>query len=164
MAMRQPGPGLPLGLGQALGCSSTIGVCNPAIACPAPSQDGLNPQNCPDLSGAAGSCCLVPAGSYDTCPSAFSLGLRGDSPQMTLHSRMSTGRLLEQNQKHVCAGKQDRDLGKGDVCSAGVTEEKHIEETSQMLLMLKCHNPGRARLLGKNSRSSKLQRWDFPSF
>lgn len=66
MAMRQPGPGLSLGLGQALGCCSAIGVCDPITACPARSQDGLNPQKCPDLPGAAGSCCLVPPGSYNT--------------------------------------------------------------------------------------------------
>lgn len=46
---------------------------------------------------------------------------------------MSPGRLLDQNQKHVCSGKTGLGLGKGHVCSAGVTEEKHIEETSQMV-------------------------------
>lgn len=71
MAMRQPGLELLLGLGQALGCCSAIGVCNPTTACPVASQDGLNPQNCPDLPGAAGSCCLAPPGSYDTCPQHF---------------------------------------------------------------------------------------------
>lgn len=59
MAMRQPGPGLSLGLGQALGCCSATGVCNPIIACPAPSQDGLNPQNCPDLPGTAAALYLL---------------------------------------------------------------------------------------------------------
>lgn len=49
-------------------------------------------------------------------------------------------------------------LGKGDVCSAGVTEKKHIEETSQKLLVLKCHNPGRARLLGKNLAEAAISK------
>lgn len=65
MAMRQPGPGLSLALGQALGCCSATGVCNPIIACPAPSLP------CPDLPGAAGNCCLVPPDSCDTCPQHF---------------------------------------------------------------------------------------------
>lgn len=77
---------------------------------------------------------------------------------MTQHSRMRPGRLLEQSQKQVCAGKQDRGLGKGSACSARVTEEEHIEETSQMLLVLKCHNPGRARLLGKNLAEAAISK------
>lgn len=71
---------------------------------------------------------------------------------------MTPGRLLEQNQEHVCAGKQHGGLGKGDACTAGVTEEKHIEEPSQMLLVLKCHNPGRARLLGKNLEEAAISK------
>lgn len=55
-------------------------------------------------------------------------------------------------------GRQDGGLGKGDACRAGVTEEKHIEGTSQMLLVLKCHNPGRARLLGKNLAEAAISK------
>lgn len=82
---------------------------------------------------------------------------------MTQHSRMSTGGLLEQSQRHVCAGKLGRGSGKDDVCSAGVIEEKHTEETSQMLLMLNCHSPGRAKLLRKTLAEAAIsKRWDFP--
>lgn len=49
-------------------------------------------------------------------------------------------------------------LGKDDVCSAGVLEEKHIEETSKMLSMLKCHNPGRTRLLRKNLAKAAISK------
>lgn len=73
---------------------------------------------------------------------------------MTQHGRMSTGRLLEPNQKRLC-WETGRGLGKGDFCSAGVTEEKHTEETSHKL---KCHYPGRARLLGKNLAKAAISK------
>lgn len=122
MAMRQPGPGLPLGLGQELQCCSAIGIRNPTIACPALGKDGPNPQNCPDLPG--GSWELLPCTSWvlQHLPSAFSLDLRSGSPPMTQHSRMSTGRLLEQNQKHVYVGKQEWGLGR--VMSAVLVRQK----------------------------------------
>lgn len=74
---------------------------------------------------------------------------------MTQHSRMSTGRLLEQNQKHVCAVKQDQGLGRVMCCC---DRRLVIGETSQKLLVLKCHNPGRARLLGKNLAEAAISK------
>lgn len=48
-------------------------------------------------------------------PLAFHSNLRGASPQRIQHSKMRAGRLLQQNQRHVCAGKTGKRLGEGAV-------------------------------------------------